>query len=104
MNTTTDKTFLVSELNRVSRCVDFRHERDLRINSTTVLENIALACVMIKLSGLKSVGALESLRTADVALDALREDVDCLDARLRRPVNDNIDDAQDSIRSIISLA
>ncbi len=101
---TTDLSFIVSELARVSRCVDFRHQRDLRSNATNVLENLALARVMIKTSGLKSVGALESLRAADVALDALREDVDCLDSKLRRSVTDNIDDAQDSVRSIISLA
>jgi hypothetical protein len=45
----------------------------------------------------------ECLKTADVALDNLREDAETLDIKLRRPVNDNVDDAQDSVRCIVTL-
>jgi hypothetical protein len=99
----TDTAFLVSELSRVARCVDFRHERHLRINAQIAVENIALACILIKNSGTKAIGVAECLNTADVALDNLREDAETLDIKLRRPVTDNVDDAQDSVRCIVTL-
>jgi len=100
---TTDTAFLVSELSRVARCVDFRHERHLRTNAQIAVENIALACILIKNSGPKAIGVAECLKMADVALDNLREDAETLDIKLRRPVNDNVDDAQDSVRCIVTL-
>ena len=102
--TTTDSIFFINELNRVLRCVDFRFESKLKKNATFAIENIALACVSIKISGLKSSSAIAALNTADAAIEELREDIKSIKANLRRPFLDNCDDAQGSIRSIISLA
>ncbi len=103
---TTDLTpaFITEELARVSRCVDFRHERLLRSSSTTIVENLNLARSIIGAHGLKSFGAVECLKAADAAIEELREDILCLDLNLRRHFFDNCDDAQDSIRTFISLA
>jgi len=104
MNTDLTPAFITEELARVSRCVDFRHERLLRSSSTTIAENLDLARSIIGAHGLKAVGAVESLKAADEAIEELREDILCLDANLRRHFFDNCDDAQDSIRTFISLA
>lgn len=96
--------FIVNELSRVSRCVDFRHERNLRKSSSEIIENITVARAIISAHGLKAIGAVESLKAADSAINELREDILCLDANCRRPFFDNCDDAQDSIQTFISLA
>ena len=102
--TTSDLAFYVNELNRVLRCVDFRYESKLKNSASDVVENIALACVSIKISGLKSSSAIASLNAADAAIEELRKDIELMSANLRRPFLDNCDDAQDSIRCIIYLA
>jgi len=104
MNQTTESTWIVEELNRITRCVDFRHDRNFRTSATAVVDNLDMARHIIGAHGLKSVGAVECLNAANLALDAMREDLNCLDSNLRRSFGDNIDDAQDTVRSLIFMA
>jgi hypothetical protein len=104
MNQIPESTRIVEELNRITRCIDFRHDRNFRTSSTAVIDNLDMARHIVGAHGLKSFGAIESLNAANVALDAMREDLDCLDSNLRRSFGDNIDDAQDTVRTLIWMA
>jgi len=102
---------MTEELNRVARCADFRHERILRHEATRFVEEIESARALLNRPGFAVVQPANDLHLITLialtgALDALvlmRADLDCFDAPLRRPIAENLDDAEDSVRTIYHM-
>ena len=104
---------IAEEINRISRCIDFRGDRDLRVNAGKLIDALTLARTLITRprpddANLKP-GCLDeayvlTLKYADNVLEDLRRDVDCLNSDLRQARFDNLDDAQDTIRALIYIA
>lgn len=104
------KAHVTEEINRIARCIDFRFARDLRSNAEETIELLEFARALIN----RPAGAHDNrffdkclVKTLELALSKLwdlREDVDCIEAGQRRPFLQNVDDAEDSLQTILLLA
>lgn len=96
--------FLVEEINRITRNVDFRRSsKSMRAESSRVITDLTLARDSIAQYGVRNPIANECLASADAGIDRLRAIVNAGNGTLRTTITDYLDDTQDSVRTILGM-